>query len=55
MALDNATQTYLKAHFYDGVASVFSKGNGVQEYTIQVVANKYNPANYWYVIVVQGS
>ncbi|KAF5360578.1 hypothetical protein D9756_004779 [Leucocoprinus leucothites] len=46
-ALEFATQTYLKAHFYDGVASVFSKGNGAQEYTIQVVANKYNPANYW--------
>ncbi|KAF9454765.1 F-actin capping protein, alpha subunit [Macrolepiota fuliginosa MF-IS2] len=46
-ALEAATLAYLKAHFYDGVASVFSKGDGVHEYTIQVVANKYNPANYW--------
>ncbi|KXN88192.1 F-actin-capping protein subunit alpha [Leucoagaricus sp. SymC.cos] len=46
-ALEAATQTYLKAHFYDGVASVFSEGGGVQEFIIQVVANKYSPANYW--------
>ncbi|XP_006462689.1 hypothetical protein AGABI2DRAFT_193792 [Agaricus bisporus var. bisporus H97] len=46
-ALDNATQTYLAAHFHDGVASIFSKGNGVREFIIQVVANKYNPSNYW--------
>jgi hypothetical protein len=48
-ALENATQIYLTAHFYDGVASIFSKGNGMREFIIQVVANKYNPANYWYV------
>lgn len=49
-ALDNATQTYLAAHFHDGVASIFSKGNGVREFIIQVVANKYNPSNYWCVV-----
>lgn len=29
---------------------MFSKGNGANGYTIQVVANKYNPSNYWCVV-----
>jgi hypothetical protein len=48
-ALQNATQTYLAAHFYDGVVSIFAKRDGMPEFIIQIVANKYNPANYWCV------
>ncbi|CAK5262913.1 unnamed protein product [Mycena citricolor] len=46
-ALDKATQTYLTAHFHDGVASVFASKDTTNQFVIQVVANKYNPTNYW--------
>ncbi|CAG8719676.1 1679_t:CDS:2, partial [Acaulospora colombiana] len=44
-ALDNAAQEYITEHYKDGVASVFvpSPGNLV----LQLVANKYNPQNFW--------
>ncbi|PVG00236.1 F-actin capping protein, alpha subunit [Serendipita vermifera] len=44
-ALDNAAQEYINEHYKDGVASVFvpSPGNLV----LQLVANKYNPQNFW--------
>ncbi|EIW80933.1 F-actin capping protein alpha subunit [Coniophora puteana RWD-64-598 SS2] len=45
-ALEKATQLYLSAHYHDGVAAVFSHA-GENRFTIQVVANKYNPNNYW--------
>ena len=53
-ALESSTLNYLLAHFHDGVASVFS-GAGSNIFFVQIVANKYNPANYWYVVVHLGS
>ncbi|KAJ7784647.1 F-actin-capping protein subunit alpha [Mycena metata] len=46
-ALEKATLTYLAAHFHDGVTSVFSSKEAANQFVIQVVANKYNPTNYW--------
>ena len=40
----------LKAHFNDGAAAAFSPKEGSHSYILQVVANKYNPTNYWYVM-----
>lgn len=44
-ALESSTLNYLLAHFHDGVGSVFSVAEN--KFFIQIVANKYNPANYW--------
>lgn len=46
-ALQNASLTYLSAHFHDGVVSVFAPTGPPTEYILQVVANKYNPTNFW--------
>ncbi|KAF7308693.1 Capping protein [Mycena chlorophos] len=46
-ALEKSALSYLHAHFHDGVASIFSAKESSKFFTIQVVANKYNPANYW--------
>lgn len=46
-ALESSVLTYLSAHFHDGVASVFVVPGGLGKFTIQIVANKYNPTNYW--------
>jgi len=46
-ALEGAALSYLKAHFPDGVATVLSPTEDSSHYLIQVVANKYNPANFW--------
>jgi capping protein alpha len=46
-ALEKATLTYLEAHFHDGVASIFSVKQSTNQFIIQIVANKYNPSNYW--------
>ncbi|KAK0449222.1 F-actin-capping protein subunit alpha [Armillaria borealis] len=46
-ALEKATLQYLSAHFHDGVSSVFSSTSSPNQFVIQVVANKYNPSNYW--------
>ncbi|KAI0045888.1 F-actin capping protein alpha subunit, partial [Auriscalpium vulgare] len=46
-ALEKATLEYLKGHFTDGTASVFSVAQYPQQFVLQVVANKYNPSNYW--------
>jgi len=46
-ALETATISYLTAHFHSGVASVFSVPELADQFIIQVVANKYNPANFW--------
>jgi len=45
-ALESSTLNYLVAHFHDGVASVFSVP-GSNKFFVQIVANKYNPSNYW--------
>jgi len=44
-ALESSTLSYLLAHFHDGVASVFSAGSN--KFFVQIVANKYNPTNFW--------
>lgn len=51
-ALQNASLTYLAAHFHEGTVSVFAPSEPPQEYVLQVVANKYNPTNYWCVNTV---
>lgn len=47
VALENSSLTYLSAHFHDGVTSVFSTQGNPDRFVIQVVANKYNPSNFW--------
>ncbi|KAI0357385.1 F-actin capping protein alpha subunit [Trametes cingulata] len=47
VALENASLSYLNAHYHDGVVSVFSTPGSSTRYIVQIVANKYNPANYW--------
>ncbi|KAG8800561.1 F-actin-capping protein subunit alpha, partial [Serendipita sp. 399] len=44
-ALDSAAQEYIADHCSDGVASVFVREPG--KLTIQLVANRYNPPNFW--------
>jgi len=44
-ALDNATQAYIAEHFHEGVGSVFAPEQN--KFVIQLVANKYNPSNFW--------
>ncbi|KIL67858.1 hypothetical protein M378DRAFT_185437 [Amanita muscaria Koide BX008] len=46
-SLESATLTYLSSHYYDGVTSVFAIPGNPKQFNIQVVANKYNPTNYW--------
>ncbi|KAI0084791.1 F-actin capping protein alpha subunit [Irpex rosettiformis] len=46
-ALETSALTYISAHFHDGVVSVFPTHGALNKYVIQVVANKYNPANFW--------
>ncbi|TDL17849.1 F-actin capping protein, alpha subunit [Rickenella mellea] len=46
-SLESSTLAYLAAHFEEGVASVFSTPDSTKRYIIQVVANKYNPQNFW--------
>lgn len=46
-ALQQASLNYLLAHYTSGVSSVFSIPDAPDQYTIQVVANKYNPTNFW--------
>ncbi|KAI0632469.1 F-actin capping protein alpha subunit [Trametes polyzona] len=47
VALENAALIYLSAHYHDGVVSVFSTPGSTSRFTIQIVANKYNPNNFW--------
>ncbi|KAF8527514.1 F-actin-capping protein subunit alpha [Hysterangium stoloniferum] len=44
-ALESATTTYVSDHFAGGVAAVHAIS--ASKYIIQIVANKYNPHNYW--------
>jgi capping protein alpha len=46
-ALEASGLAYLAAHFHDGVASVFSTSGTPGRFVVQLVANKYNPTNYW--------
>ncbi|PCH39763.1 F-actin capping protein alpha subunit [Wolfiporia cocos MD-104 SS10] len=46
-ALESASLTYLAAHYHDGVTSVFPASGSTSRYYVQIVANKYNPSNYW--------
>ncbi|GLB38434.1 putative F-actin-capping proteins bind in a Ca(2)-independent manner to the fast growing ends of actin filaments (barbed end) thereby blocking the exchange of subunits at these ends [Lyophyllum shimeji] len=46
-ALETAVLSYLSAHFLDGVGAVFATPGSPKRFVIQVVANKYNPTNYW--------
>ncbi|KAI0795293.1 F-actin-capping protein subunit alpha [Irpex lacteus] len=46
-ALETSALSYISAHFHDGVVSVFPTHGNVNKYVIQVVANKYNPSNFW--------
>ncbi|KAH9925426.1 F-actin-capping protein subunit alpha [Epithele typhae] len=46
-ALEKASLDYLHAHYHDGVVSVFATPNSGDRFTIQIVANKYNPNNFW--------
>ncbi|KAH9080236.1 hypothetical protein EDB83DRAFT_2513141 [Lactarius deliciosus] len=45
-ALEASTLQYLSSHFNDGTASVFATPNSATRFTVQVVANKYNPVNF---------
>lgn len=46
-ALEASTLEYLSSHFNDGTASVFATFNDATRFIIQIVANKYNPVNFW--------
>lgn len=46
-ALEASTLEYLSSHFNDGTASVFATANNATRFIIQIVANKYNPVNFW--------
>ncbi|KAH9480503.1 F-actin-capping protein subunit alpha-2 [Psilocybe cubensis] len=46
-ALEAASLNYLKAHFTEGVTSVFAPREGSDHFVLQIVANKYNPSNFW--------
>ncbi len=47
-ALEASTLTYLSSHFHDGVCAVFATHGIPNQFVIQVVANKYNPSNFWW-------
>lgn len=44
-AVDDAFQEYIAEHYATGVVSVFSTSDG--KLAVAIVANKYNPRNYW--------
>ncbi|KAJ3972994.1 F-actin-capping protein subunit alpha [Lentinula raphanica] len=46
-ALQKASLNYLLGHFYDGVSSTFASQTTPNQYILQIVANKYNPTNFW--------
>ncbi|PIL22881.1 hypothetical protein GSI_15577 [Ganoderma sinense ZZ0214-1] len=47
VALETASLQYLQAHYHDGVTSVFPVAGSSTRFIIQIVANKYNPTNFW--------
>ncbi|KAF8630941.1 hypothetical protein AX17_005298 [Amanita inopinata Kibby_2008] len=46
-ALESASLAYLSSHYFGGVTSVFAKPGSSKQFIVQMVANKYNPTNYW--------
>lgn len=48
-ALESAALSYLAAHYIDGVAAIFAS-QPPSHFTVQIVSNKYNPTNFWFVI-----
>ncbi|VDC05573.1 unnamed protein product [Peniophora sp. CBMAI 1063] len=46
-ALETAALKYLDSHYRDGTVSTFATAGSSSRFTIQIVANKYNPNNYW--------
>ncbi|KDQ20809.1 hypothetical protein BOTBODRAFT_26823 [Botryobasidium botryosum FD-172 SS1] len=46
-SLETAASKYVSDHFPDGIACVFGSDASASQYTIQIVANKYNPTNFW--------
>jgi capping protein alpha len=46
-ALEASAATYLAAHYHSGVSAVFAPTSASSLYTVQIVANKYNPTNFW--------
>lgn len=49
-ALDTQTSNYIRDHFHEGVATVFSDPESSSTFTVLIVANKYNPSNFWSVV-----
>jgi hypothetical protein len=56
-ALEVAAEKYVVDHFEAGVVTVFppkvpgAEGETPEEiFIIQIVSNKYNPSNFWWVI-----
>ncbi|KAG9103565.1 F-actin-capping protein subunit alpha [Ceratobasidium sp. 370] len=47
LALEESTLRYLGEYFQEGVTSVFTSTSTSNTYIIQIVANKYNPQNFW--------
>lgn len=45
-ALESSALAYISAHYHDGVVAVFSV-QPHNQFIVQIVANKYNPSNYW--------
>ncbi|KAG8214455.1 F-actin-capping protein subunit alpha [Butyriboletus roseoflavus] len=45
-ALESTALSYLAAHYIDGVAAIFAS-QPPSHFTVQIVSNKYNPANFW--------
>jgi capping protein alpha len=48
-ALETSAHAYLSSHFPDGTTSVFTSPDSPTVFTIQIIANRYNPSNFWYV------
>ena len=49
-ALEASADHYLASHFPDGTTSVFSSPADPAVFIVQIIANRYNPSNFWYVI-----
>ncbi|KAI0250971.1 F-actin capping protein alpha subunit [Lactifluus subvellereus] len=46
-ALEASALDYLSSHFNDGTLSVFATPDNATSFVLQIVANKYNPVNFW--------
>ncbi|KAH7885371.1 F-actin-capping protein subunit alpha [Phlebopus sp. FC_14] len=45
-ALQSSALSYLSSHYHDGVTAVFA-ALPPKTFAVQIVANKYNPSNFW--------